>query len=170
MVQQEIPPSWLPALKQVAARSPASPIAHGQIAAPRYVPPVYIEPLPHTLESLRFPFPALASLAGRLPLGGGREVALAALLVARLSRCLLPSEGLPVADRVSRASNARVWIASLALPSATRPPFVRCVDTTTGTALQAAGALRSLLAVISSQLDEPSVREMERLARQLGGI
>lgn len=127
------------------------------------------DPLPYSPEPLRFPFPALAALAGRLPLGGGREVALAALLTARLAHGVAPGESLPAADRVARASGAKVWLASLALPATTRIPFARCVEATTGTPLQMAGALRSLVAAAGSHLDGASVQELEKLARQLAG-
>lgn len=127
------------------------------------------EPLPYTLEPLRFSFPALAALAGRLPLGGGREVALAALLTARLAQGASADAPLPPGDRAARAAAAKVWLASLALPATTRVPFVRCVEATTGTALQTAGALRSLLAAAGAHLDGLSVQELERLARTLGG-
>lgn len=127
------------------------------------------EPLPYALDTLRFPFPALAALAGRLPLGGGREVALAALLTARLAQGVSSGEALHPADRASRSVAAKVWLASLALPAATRVPFARCVEATTGTPLQVAGALRSLVAAAGSHLDGPSVQELEKLARQLAG-
>lgn len=128
---------------------------------------MHADSLPHALESLRFPFPALAALAGRLPLGGGREVALAALMTARLAHGVLPGTALPPGERTTRAAAAKVWLASLALPAATRVPFARCVETTTGSALPVAGALRSLIAAAGSHLDGPSVQELERLARQL---
>ena len=127
------------------------------------------ESLPFALETLRFPFPALAALAGRLPLGGGREVALASLLAARLALSVSTGESLPPADRASRAAAAKVWLASLALPATTRVPFARCVESTTGTPLQVAGALRSLVAAAGAHLDGPSVQELEKLARQLAG-
>ncbi len=127
------------------------------------------EPLPYALEALRFPFPALASLAGRLPLGGGREVALASLLTARLAQGVAAGDTLPPGDRAARASAAKVWLASLALPATTRVPFARCVEATTGTPLQVAGALRSLVAAAGAHLDGPSVQELERLARSLAG-
>jgi hypothetical protein len=130
---------------------------------------VFTEPLPYALEPLRFPFPALAALSGRLPLGGGREVAVAALLTARLARGVLAGESLHPAERASRASACKVWLASLALPATTRVPFARCVESTTGTPAQVAAALRSLVAAASPHLDGPSVQEMERLARQLAG-
>lgn len=127
------------------------------------------DPLPYALEPLRFPFPALAALAGRLPLGGGREVALAALLTARLAQGVTTGAGLSPTERAARAAGAKVWLASLALPATTRVPFVRCVDATTGTPGQLAGALRSLVAAAGAHLDGPSVQELDRLARQLSG-
>jgi hypothetical protein len=130
---------------------------------------VHNDPLPYALESLRFPFPALAALGGRLPLGGGREVALAALMVARLAQGVAPGQSLAAIDRVARASAAKVWLASLALPSATRQPFARCVDATSGSPLQAAGALRSLVSATGAHLDSAAIQELERLARQLAG-
>ena len=128
-----------------------------------------IDTLPYSLEPLAFPFPALAALAGRLPLGGGREVALAALVAARLADGLRGAEAMSTADRGGRATAAKVWLASLALPTNTRLPFSRCLESTTGTPLQVAGALRSLVAAAGPHLDGPSIQELERLARQLAG-
>ncbi|MEP6763918.1 MAG: hypothetical protein ABJB66_06390 [Gemmatimonadaceae bacterium] len=122
---------------------------------------------PYSLRSLSFPFPALAALAGRLPLGGGREIALASLTVARLAVSMLDPEPLAQADRVSRASAARVWLASLALPTTMRAPFTRCFENTAGTPLGAAGAIRSLQTIVNAHLDAPSSQELERLARKL---
>ena len=130
---------------------------------------MHTEPLPYSLERLEFPFPALAALAGRLPLGGGREVALASLLVARLAQGLRGSDAMSAPDRVARAASAKVWLASLALPATTRVPFARCVESTASTPLQVAGALRSLITAASPHLDGPSVHELERLTRQLAG-
>lgn len=70
-------------------------------------------------------------------------------------------------DRVARAASAKVWLASLALPAATRVPFARCVEATANSSLQVAGALRSLIAAVSPHLDGPAVQELERLTRQL---
>lgn len=126
------------------------------------------ESLPHALEALHFPFPALAALAGRLPLGGGREVALAALLTARLAEGAMPEEGLPIAERVSRASAAKVWLASMALPAATRVPFARLVDATTGPASAIGAAVRAVMSATDAFLDSASTQELDRLARRLG--
>lgn len=126
------------------------------------------ESLPHALDALQFPFPATAALAGRLPLGGGREVALAALLSARLAEGVAADAELPIAERVSRASAAKVWLASMALPATTRVPFTRLVEATTGPASGVGPALRGVLAAISAYLDLPATQELERLARRLG--
>jgi len=130
---------------------------------------VNAEPLPHTLEPLAFPFPALAALAGRLPLGGGREVALAAMLVARLALGLRGPDAMNASDRVARAASSKVWLASMALPSATRTPFARCVDATANSSVHVVGALRGLIAATAQHLDGPAVRELELLTRQLAG-
>lgn len=127
------------------------------------------DPLPYSLESLTFPFPALAALAGRLPLGGGREVALAAMLVARLALGLKGPETMNAPDRVARAASSKVWLASLALPASTRVPFARCVDATASTSVQVIGALRGMIAATAQHLDGPSVHELEQLTRQLAG-
>ncbi len=131
---------------------------------------MHTESLPFALERLRFPFPALAALAGRLPLGGGREVALAALMTARLANALTSDDLLHSVDRATRASAAKVWLASLALPANTRIPFARAIDATALGTLQVAGALRSLVAAISLHLDGASVQELEGLARRLAGV
>ena len=131
---------------------------------------MHTESLPFALERLRFPFPALAALAGRLPLGGGREVALAALMTARLANALTRDDLLHSVDRATRASAAKVWLASLALPANTRIPFARAIDATALGTLQVAGALRSLVAAISLHLDGASVQELEGLARRLAGV
>jgi hypothetical protein len=128
---------------------------------------VQVDQPAYSLRSLAFPFPALAALAGRLPLGGGREVALASLTAARLACAMLEPDPLPVAERTSRAAAARVWLASLALPNVTRVPFTRCFEATAGSCGGAAVALRSLLSITSAHLDAASAQELERLSRKL---
>jgi hypothetical protein len=46
---------------------------------------------PYALEPLSFRFAALAALAGRAPIGGQREVALATYVVARLAHDAAPT-------------------------------------------------------------------------------
>lgn len=102
-------------------------------------------------------------------MGGGREVALASLLIARLAHGLRGPDPMTAPDRVARAASAKVWLASLALPSATRVPFARCVEATANSPLHVAGALRGLIAVTTAHLDGAAVNELERLTRLLAG-
>lgn len=145
-----------------------------QLAARRgpwgYVLPVHTEILPYTPEPLQFRFPSLVALAGRLPLGGGREVVLAALLTARIAESLMIEDGVQDADRATRAAAAKVWLASLAMPAALRPVFLRCIDASSevgGARLKTAAALRGLAAAVGNQLDPSSMQEIEQLSRHL---
>ena len=123
--------------------------------------------LPFGLEPIAFPFPALAALAGRLPHGGGREVALAALTCARLATGALNPGALTSAERLARANAAKVWLASVALPGHTRVPFARCIEATPASAPVIAIPLRALIAATTQNLDGASIEELERLARKL---
>jgi len=125
---------------------------------------------PFALSSITFPFPALASLAGRLPLGGGREVALAVLTVARLGCVLLPPEALPGEERQSRAAAARVWLASLALPAPLRVPLARAIDASATGPMPMAAALRAVSAAAGSYLDGSASLEVDRLVRRLASV
>ena len=128
---------------------------------------MHSEPLPFALDAPAFPLPAVAGLAGRLPLGGGREVALATLLCGRLAHGLLAGSPLPPLERAERATSARSWLASLALPAPLRQTCLRLADATSGTPLQVAGALRALTTAAGGTLDAASVQELEQLARRL---
>jgi hypothetical protein len=125
---------------------------------------------PYALDTPRFRFRALAALAGRSPLGGEREVALAALLAARLAVGALPSQPLPQGVRVTRAAGARAWFASLALPPVLRQPLARLVDATTsvdGDGLD--GALRAVIDAGTPQLDAAAIAELREVVRALEG-
>ncbi len=90
-------------------------------------------------------------------------------MTARLALGVMTGDALHPGERVTRVAAAKVWLASLALPATTRVPFARCVESTTGTSLQVAGAIRSLVAAAGTHLDGASVQELEKLARQLAG-
>src|SRR5262245_54071178 len=79
-----------------------------------HIPPVPVPPSapPYALASTPFRFPALAALAGRAPLGGQREVALATYLAARLAHDTLPERAVSPTTRTERAANARTWLST----------------------------------------------------------
>jgi hypothetical protein len=110
----------------------------------------------------------LAALAGRAPLGGGRETALASFVVARLAVGCLAASALPRDDRDTRASAARTWLASLALPVAVRAPFVKVIESTRHENRGAvAAALVTAADIAASYLDGPALAELKALAAEL---
>ena len=123
---------------------------------------------PYALTPTTFRFRALAALAGRAPLGGGRETALASYVVARLAVGCLPDSSLPLEDRTNRAAAARTWLASLALPVPVRAPLVKVIESTRHDSRPAVGAaLVTVADVAASYLDGPAVAELRELAAQL---
>jgi hypothetical protein len=116
-----------------------------------------------------FRFPALAALAGRRPLGGDREVAVAAFVGARLVAGVLPPHALEPDVRAARSAGARTWLAAVALPAATRAPFGRLIDASgrdDPSALRA--ALTGLIDAAGRLLDAPARRELEGLRSAIG--
>jgi len=115
-----------------------------------------------------FRFPALAALAGRRPLGGEREVALAALVCAHLVVGALPGCVLTGDARGRRVAGARAWLAAMALPATARALFARFIDALGhGDPATVRTALRAVVDAVGRSLDAPSKRELERLASLL---
>lgn len=123
---------------------------------------------PYALAPTPFRFRALAALAGRAPLGGGRETALASYVVARLAAGCLPGAALALEERDARALAARTWLASLALPVPVRAPLVKVIESTRQENRAAVGAAVVTAAdIAASYLDGPAVAELRALAAQL---
>lgn len=122
---------------------------------------------PYSLTPPRFRFRALAALAGRAPLGGVREVALATYLVARLVDDAAPRHALLGETRATRASAARSWLAAMALPSAVRPALLHLVEASGGDGLALHSALRNVIAVTANYLDAAAVSDLEKLAQAI---
>lgn len=113
--------------------------------------------------------------AGRAPLGGAREAGLACYVAARLASGLLPPLVLSDEDRAARATAARQWLASLAMPAALRVPVTRLMDATKAPAAADQGparhtvgaALVTVADAAASYLDGPSQAELRALAALL---
>ena len=128
-------------------------------------------PPPFALASPRFLCPALAQLAGRAPLGGGREVVLACFVGARLAATLLPEHALPPAVRLARAGAARTWLTTLSLPAALRIPCARLVDASAGADVDIlAAALERVTEGAAEQLDGAARAELEALSRAIRSV
>lgn len=122
---------------------------------------------PYGLAPTPFRFAALAALAGRAPLGGRREVALATYLAARLVDDVLEENGLNASIRADRAGSARGWLSTVALPAPVRQPLARLIDSSAGGAGGASQAVRAVIAVTADFLDRAARLELEHLAETL---
>jgi hypothetical protein len=122
--------------------------------------------LPYALATPSFPFRHLASLAGRAPIGGAREVALGCFMAARLAAGLGPG-GMALTDeaRASRAASAKSWLGTLTLPASVRGPIAKCIESSaTGNPAALARDLEELSASCASFLDGASRAELDALA------
>src|SRR3954471_18984953 len=84
---------------------------------------------PYALSAPVFRFRHLAALAGRAPIGGAREVALACFVAARLvSDCCDPA--LPLGDDspAPPCAGAKAWLGTIAIPAPVRTPVARCAE------------------------------------------
>jgi hypothetical protein len=119
--------------------------------------------LPFAVPAIRFPFRALAARVGRASLGGEREVAMAVLMVARLSCDALRGKAAHGTQRAERAAAAKGWLASIAVPARARPALTRALDATAGDRAAMVAAIDELAKVAAAWLDEASVAELRGL-------
>jgi hypothetical protein len=122
---------------------------------------------PYAVPTTSFRFAALATLAGKAPLGGRREVALAVYLSARLADDTLPERGVSTETRVARATHARSWLSSMAVPAPVRPVLVKLIDTTGAGGTATAQAIVAVISATGTYLDDGARLELERLARTI---
>jgi hypothetical protein len=124
---------------------------------------VIVSQPPYALAPIPFRFPALASLAGRAPLGGEREVALATYLAARLAHDSLAERGIPQPVRAERATSAKTWLATLALPATIRSALIRLIEASGEDSVGVVAPLRAVIAATSNRLDRAARVELDRL-------
>ena len=122
---------------------------------------------PYALDIPVFPFAAIAAFAARAPLGGPREIGLAAYVTARMADDVTQDRRLPAGARRARAVSARRWLSTLALAEPVRRIFGELAAATESGALETALALRRVIDVTSTSLDAPSRADLERLASEL---
>jgi hypothetical protein len=126
---------------------------------------------PYALRPAEFRFRALVALAGRLMLGGDREIALAVLVAARLVVGTVGSAALADHVRRHRAQGARTWFTTLALPATARGACVRLADATGGMDREAiASAFEAVLDSASPIIDGASRAELQELTRSLAAV
>lgn len=124
---------------------------------------------PYALEPTDFPFPALAMLAGRAPLGGPREVALACLVVGRIVLdATADREVLSSDQRQGRIQGAKHWLGSAAITTPLRAALFKLAESTaTGERSAIKAALETVMTVTANQLDSAARLELGRLAQTI---
>lgn len=123
---------------------------------------------PYSLTPVVFRFRALAALAGRLPLGGERELAMTLLMGARLADGCTAREVFPADQRKARSAGARHWVGALSLPAAARSAALQVADASAGESKEGvAAALERLVAIAAPLLDPPSRAELKQLLSAL---
>lgn len=125
---------------------------------------------PFALTAPAFRFRHLAGLAGRAPIGGAREVALACFVAARLAaECGLATDDLQ-RDREARYAGAKAWLATMALPAPVRGSVARCAElSVSGAAGDMAQEIAALMQAAASHLDAGSRAELRALSALLRG-
>lgn len=117
-----------------------------------------------------FRFKHLASLAGRAPIGGAREVALACFVIARLAAECVGATDEGADARANRGAGAKAWLGTLALPTVVRTPAGSCVELTVAGATPAlARDIATLARAAAAYLDVASRAELDALAASLAG-
>ena len=123
---------------------------------------------PYALSAPTFRFRALAMHAGRAPLGGEREIALACFVLARLAAGMHKPFLLAAGDVSTRATAAKQWVASLVLPANTRTAANSVIDGVSGGNRRAtASGIRHLAEMSASHLDQASMSELNELVTEL---
>ena len=125
---------------------------------------------PYALAAPIFRFRHLANLAGRVPIGGAREIALACFVAARLASESVHDAGEDRTAHAARAAGAKAWLGTLSLPTAIRNPVTRCTEMSVDGRAAAIGKEVAALAIAAaSYLDPQSRAELDALATRLRG-
>ena len=125
---------------------------------------------PYALAAPVFRFKHLASLAGRAPIGGAREVALACFVAARLAAESATTPGEDETGRASRCAGAKAWLGTLSLPPAVRGPVARCAELSVhGQAADVGQEVARLALAAAQYLDTQSRAELAALSASLAG-
>jgi hypothetical protein len=137
------------------------------VDAALYIPVVLRPKHPYALETPTFSFAPLIAFAARAPLGGTREIALAAFVTARMAEDSMPDRLLAADIREGRAAGARRWLSTLTIPETSKQAFLGLIGATERGPAECAAALRRVIEVTGDSLDNPSRTALERLVREL---
>ena len=108
-------------------------------------------------------------MAGRAPLGGPREIALACFLVGRMvSDATLAQSVLTAEQRKARTQGTKHWLGSATIPSPVRVALARLAESTSSGDRDAIkAALDSVMTVTANHLDSAARLELGRIAQAI---
>lgn len=131
--------------------------------------PVPVTLPPYALPAPVFRFRSLATLAGRAPIGGAREVALACFVAARLvNDCCDPVLALDEDARAARCAGAKGWLGTIAIPAPVRAPVAKLADASANGYPESMAPLVAALAKAADAFLDPAARsELDALATRL---
>lgn len=125
---------------------------------------------PFALAAPVFRFKHLAALAGRVPIGGAREVALACFVAARLAGERVCGSDDDQPQRAARSAAAKAWLGTLALPQPVRGAAARCVEFSVhADRATVCDEVKILVTAATAYLDVQSRAELDSLALLLAG-
>lgn len=123
---------------------------------------------PYSLEPISFPLPALAALAGRAPLGGQRETALACFVVGRLIASASAAAATASEHGRERLQGVKHWLGSAALATNLRQALAKAAESAAeGDKAGVKSALDSVMTVTANQLDPTARLELARLTQAI---
>jgi hypothetical protein len=123
---------------------------------------------PYALEPNSFPFPALVALAGRAPLGGQRETALACFVVGRLLAASTVAAASDSEGGRERFLGVKHWLGSAALAGPLKLALTRATECVSeGDKAGVKSALDSVMTITANQLDPAARLELARLAQAI---
>ena len=131
--------------------------------------PVPVTLPPYALAAPVFRFRNLAALAGRAPIGGAREVALACFVAARLvDDCCDPALHLDEEARAARCTGAKGWLGTIAIPAPVRAPVAKLAEASANGHPESMAPLVKALAKAADSFLDPAARaELDALASRL---
>ena len=121
---------------------------------------------PYSLEPNSFPLPALAAQAGRAPLGGQRETALACFVVGRLVAAACAGGASASEAGKERVQGVKHWLGAAALSTPLKQGLIRAAECASeGDRGGVKTALDSVMTVTANQLDPAARLELARLTQ-----
>jgi hypothetical protein len=130
--------------------------------------PAHLAAPPYAVAPAQFPFPGLAALAGKAPVGGRRESVLGCVVAARLAAGTVPPTALEPELLRERADAARAWLTTQPIEQKLRALLQRAINAAgSGNRSAVAAELDALRTGAAEVLDGAAAEELLKLAERV---